>query len=72
MVGFVGSQALFRPVPRKRLGWVGKVAEADDGTAGGNGMSDLRVGSGNGGVVDFYGSQASFLPAPRHAPLSIG
>jgi hypothetical protein len=71
-VRFVGSQALFPPAPRKRLGWVGKVAEANNGNAGGDGMIDLRVGSGNGGVVVFFGSQASFPPTPRCAPLSIG
>ncbi len=62
-MGFVESQALFPPAPRKRLGLVGKkVAEADDGTSSGDGTIDLRVGSGDGGVVCFLGGQASFPP----------
>ncbi len=80
-VGLFGSRALFPLAPRhaplsigwcsgddgtwKRLGWVGKVAEANDGTAGSNGMVDPRVGLGDGGVAGFVGSQALFPPAPR-------
>jgi hypothetical protein len=51
---------------------VGKVTEVNDGTTSGDGMVNLQVGSGNGGAVGFFRSQAFFPPAPRCAPPSIG
>ncbi len=80
-MGLFGSRALFPLAPRhaplsigwccgddgtwEQLGWVGKVAEANDGTTSGDGVVNPRVGLGDGGVVGFVGSHALFPPAPR-------